>query len=109
MRIDTSGRAMARLEAGNRNPERATFMNVDLPQYLTGEKVHAGDRVRYKGEVATVAFVSDGEQGEFSSGYEDYYGQEAGIMLHSDEGELTFLAEPGDDLELMHPASPAGQ
>jgi len=84
-------------------------MNVDLPQYVTGQKVHAGDRVRYHSETATVAFVSDGEQGEFCSGYEDYYGQEAGIMLRSDDGELTFLAEPGDDLELLHRAASAGQ
>ena len=107
MGTQTSGRAIARLEAGKRNAERTTLMNVDLPHYLTGEKVHARDRVRYQGEAATVAFVSDGEGGEFSSGYEDYFGQEAGIMLRDDEGELIFLAEPGDDLELIH-ASSAG-
>jgi hypothetical protein len=84
-------------------------MNVDLPHYLTGENVHARDRVRYKGEAATVAFVSDGEGGEFSGGYEDYFGQEAGIMLCNDDGELTFLAEPGDDLELIRPTSSAAQ
>jgi hypothetical protein len=83
-------------------------MNVDLPHYLTGEEVHAGDRVRYKGEAATVAFVTDGEGGEFSGGYEDYFGEEAGIMLCDDAGELTFLVEPGDDLELIRRKSSAG-
>jgi hypothetical protein len=80
-------------------------MSVNFPHYLTGEEVHARDRVRYKGTAATVAFVSDGEGGEFAGGYEDYFGQEAGIMLRDDDGELTFLAEPGDDLELIHSSS----
>jgi len=80
-------------------------MNADLPHYATGEQVHAGDRVRYKGTTVTVAFVSDGEEGEFSSGYEDYHGHEAGIMLRDDDGELTFLPEPGEDLELVGHAS----
>jgi hypothetical protein len=99
---------MARLEGGKRNAERTTLMNVDLPHYLTGEKVHAGDRVRYKGTAGNIAFVSDGEEGEFSGGYEDYFGQEAGIMFRDDDGELTFLAEPGDDLELIRSTSSAG-
>jgi hypothetical protein len=80
-------------------------MNIDLPTYLTGQKVHAGDRVRYKGETATVVFVSDGETGEFSAGYADYLGHEPGIMLRDDEGGLNFLPEPGEDLELLRPAA----
>ena len=79
-----------------------------MPSYLTGQKVHAGDRVRYKGEAATVVFVTDGEGGEFSGGYEEYFGHEAGIMLHDDNGELNFLSEPGEDLELIRRASPPG-
>jgi hypothetical protein len=76
-------------------------MNVNLPYYITGDVVHAGDRVRYQETTATVAFVSDGENGEFSSGYSDYYGSEAGIMLVDDDGERTFLATPNEDLEFL--------
>lgn len=81
-------------------------MNIDLPSYLTGQKVHAGDRVRYRGETATVVFVGDGENGEFTGGYEDSLGHEAGIVLRDDQGELNSLTEPGEDLELLHRASP---
>ncbi len=76
-------------------------MDANLPHYLTGETVHAGDRIRYKGTSATVAFVSDGETGEFSGGYEEYLGHDAGIMLRDDDGEMTFITEPGEDLELV--------
>jgi hypothetical protein len=76
-------------------------MNVNLPYYITGGAVHAGDRVRYRETAATVAFVSDGESGEFAHGYSDDYGSEAGIMLVDDEGERTFLAEPNEYLEFL--------
>jgi hypothetical protein len=85
-------------------------MNANLPHYQTGGEVHAGDRVRYKGTAATVAFVSDGENGEFASGYTDYYGHEAGIMLRDDDGELTFVLEPDENLEFIrHQGTQAGQ
>ncbi len=77
-------------------------MNANLPHYLTGGEVHAGDRVRYKGNAANVAFVSDGEEGEFSAGYEDYYGHEAGVMIVDDDGDLTFIGEPDENLEFVH-------
>ncbi len=77
-------------------------MHPVLPHYLTGGEVHAGDRVRYKGTSATIAFVSDGEEGEFSPGYADYHGHEAGIMLCDDDGTTTFILEPGEDLEFVH-------
>ncbi len=76
-------------------------MHAQLPYYLAGGEVHAGDRVRYKGTSATVAFVSDGEEGEFSAGYADYHGHEAGIMLCDDDGITTFVAEPTEDLEFV--------
>jgi hypothetical protein len=76
-------------------------MNADLPHYLGGGAIHAGDRVRYRGNAATVAFVSDGDEGEFASGFDDYHGHEAGIMLRDDDGELTFLPEPTEDLEYL--------
>jgi hypothetical protein len=82
-------------------------MKVDFPHYVTGQEVRAGDRVRYGEAMATVVIVSDGDSGEFAHGYEDYFGGQAGITLSNDDGELTFLAEPGEDLELICPA-PAG-
>jgi hypothetical protein len=82
-------------------------MKANLPHYLNGEEVHARDRVRYKGTAATVAFVSDGEEGEYAPGYEDYLGYEAGIMIYDDDGAMTFLGEPDEQLELIHHAPSA--
>ena len=48
-----------------------------------------------------MAFVSDGEEGEFSAGYADYHGHEAGIMLCDDDGILTFVPEPDENLEFV--------
>ncbi len=79
-------------------------MNEDRLHYPTGEEVHAGDRVAYGGKTATVAFVSDGDSGEFLPGYEDYTGYERGIMLCDDDSALTFLHEDDDQLELVTPA-----
>jgi hypothetical protein len=76
-------------------------MNANSPHYLTGREVHAGDRVRYKGVSANVVFVSDGDSGEFAPGYEDYYGSDSGIMLCDDDGDLTFINQPNEDLEFM--------
>lgn len=81
-----------------------TFMNADRLHYPTGEEVHAGDRVAYGGKEATVAFVSDGDSGEFLPGYEDYSGYERGIMLCDDDSALTFLHEGDEQLELVAPA-----
>ena len=76
-------------------------MNANLPHYLTGEEVHAGDRVRYKGNSGNIAFVSDGDGGEFAAGYTDYYGYESGVMFCNDDGELSFIIEPNEDLEFI--------
>jgi len=34
---------------------------MSASHYVTGSEVHAGDRVRYKGESGNIVFVSDGE------------------------------------------------
>lgn len=67
-------------------------------QYLSGEAIHAGDRVQYDGAYATVAFVSDGEIEEASPGYEDYRGSSRGIVLCDDDGATTTLGEPDERL-----------
>ncbi len=69
--------------------------------YLTGEEVHAGDRVQYKGAFATVVFVNDGENEEFSPGYEDYSGSEPGIMICDDDGATAYIGYPDEMLSFV--------
>lgn len=69
--------------------------------YITGEEVHAGDRVQYKGTFATVVFVSDGDTEEFAPGYEEHTGSERGVMIRDDDGELTHLGEPNEMLTFL--------
>ncbi len=79
-------------------------MLANAPHYISGGEVHAGDRVRYKGTACNVVFVSDGSEGEFAPGYEDYLGHDAGIMICDDDGDLTFITEPSEDLEFIRHA-----
>lgn len=72
-------------------------MNAELT-YITGEEIHAGDRVQYRGTYATVVFVSDGASEEFSPGYEDYAGAERGAVICDDDGAVTVIGEPTEDL-----------
>ena len=76
-------------------------MNSGPLQYSSGEEVHAGDRVQYKGTYATVVFISDGENEEFSPGYEDHTGSDRGIMLCDDDGSTSFIGEPDELLSLI--------
>jgi len=76
-------------------------MNSGLLQYITGEDVHAGDRVQYRGSYGTVVFVSDGENDEYSPGYEDNIGRDRGLMIVDDDGASNFIGEPDDLLSLL--------
>ena len=76
-------------------------MDSDLLHYITGEEVHAGDRVQRNGEFATVVFVSNGDTEEFAPGYETYAGTERGITLCDDDGAMNFIGEPDDLLALV--------
>jgi len=76
-------------------------MNEGAFHYITGEEIHAGDRVQYKGTYARVVFVSDGENEEFSPGFEDYTGSERGLMLCDDDGGSFYVAEPDDVLSFL--------
>jgi hypothetical protein len=80
-----------------------TLMDAAL-LYMTGEEVHAGDRVQYGGTPATVVAVSDGEGGQFSPGYEDYSGTDRGIVICDDDGTLTVLYESDEKLEFIERA-----
>ncbi len=75
-------------------------MNSEL-HYVSGEEVHAGDRVQHKGEYATVVFVSDGESEEFSPGFEDHTGSERGVMIADDDGAVTYIGEPDEMLTFL--------
>lgn len=76
-------------------------MDADVLHYITGEEVHAGDRVQYHGDYATVVFVSNGEDEEFSPGFEDYTGSERGVMLADDDGETRFIGDPDEMLAFV--------
>lgn len=76
-------------------------MDSDLLHYITGEEVHAGDRVQRNGEFATVVFVSHGEAEEFMPGYEEYSGWERGVMLCDDDGDTNFIGDPDDLLSFV--------
>jgi hypothetical protein len=84
--------------------EQIEPMDAKLPHYPSGRPVRVGDRVRYRENGYNVAFVSDGESGEFGPGYRDYLGYEPGIMIVDDDGRTVFLTEPGDELEFVHEA-----
>ena len=75
-------------------------MHADL-LYITGEEVHAGDRVQWKGDYGRVVFVANGETEEFAPGYEDYSGSDRGIMVCDDDGGLTFISEPDEHLSFI--------
>jgi hypothetical protein len=76
-------------------------MDSLLLHYLTGEDVHAGDRVRYNGSFATVVFVSDGELEELSPGFEDYTGSSRGLVVCDDDGSVSNVGESDDRLSFV--------
>jgi hypothetical protein len=69
--------------------------------YITGEEVHAGDRVQYNGTYGHVVFVSDGSSEEFSPGFEDYTGSDRGVMFCDDDGDAQFVGEPNELLSFL--------
>jgi hypothetical protein len=74
-------------------------MDSVMLNYITGEEVHAGDRVQYDGIYGTVVFVSDGEVEQFVPGYDDHSGSGRGVVVRDDDGVITNLGEP--DLRLV--------
>ncbi len=70
-------------------------------RYISGEEVHAGDRVQYDGNYCTVVFVSDGENEEYNPGYEDYTGSDRGVMVCDDDGATQFVGEPNEMLSFL--------
>ena len=68
---------------------------------MSGEEVHAGDRVLFNGTYATVVFVSDGASEEFAPGYESYTGSDRGVLVCDDDGGREFVGEPNERLAFM--------
>jgi hypothetical protein len=73
-------------------------MDSELLHYPAGGEVHLRDRVRYHDNFATVVCVTDGDNAEFSPGYEDYSGFDRGIMICDDDGTVTSIKESDDQL-----------
>ncbi len=76
-------------------------MDTEPLRYLTGEEVHAGDRVQYQGTYATVVFVSDGNAEEFWPGYEDFTGSSRGIIVCDDDGATSDIGEIDEHLSFF--------
>jgi hypothetical protein len=73
-------------------------MDAELLQYTSGEGIQIGDRVQYGGTFATVVVVSDGENYQVASGYEDYAGAERGLTICDDDGSLRTLNDTDEQL-----------
>ena len=73
-------------------------MDAELLHYTSGEDIQLGDRVQYGGTFATVVVVSDGENFQLASGYEDYSGAERGLMVCDDDGTLNSINETDEQL-----------
>ena len=76
-------------------------MDSDLMHYISGEEVHAGDRVQYRGSYATVVVVSNGEDQEFSPGYEDHSCCDRGILLCDDDWATNMIREADENLSFV--------
>ncbi len=76
-------------------------MDSDVLLYLTGEEVHAGDRVQYDGNYGTVVVVNSGAAEEFSPGYEDYSGTDPGVWVCDDDGATRFIGDPDERLAFL--------
>ena len=73
-------------------------MDEELLHYSSGEEIQIGDRVQYGGSFATVVVVSDGENYQTATGYEDYAGAERGLMVCDDDGTLNTLNDTDERL-----------
>jgi hypothetical protein len=76
-------------------------MDTEGLYYVSGEDVHAGDRVQHKGIYATVVYVSNGAAEEYLPGYEDHIGADRGIIISDDDGVITSLGDPDESLQFI--------
>jgi hypothetical protein len=76
-------------------------MDATVLNYISGEEIHAGDRVQYKGNYATVVYVNAGGGEDYAPGYEDYIGSEPGVILCDDDGATNSIGIPDASLEFI--------
>lgn len=76
-------------------------MDAENVNYSTGEVVHAGDRVQYRGTFAKVVFVTDGDESECWPGYENYSGYDRGVVICDDDDTTSVLNETNEELVLV--------
>ena len=72
--------------------------------YLTGEAIHAGDKVAFAGVSSIVVFVNDTK--EYLPGFtsEGWQHVGSGFMIQQPNGALIFLPEADEDLRLINRA-----
>jgi hypothetical protein len=80
-------------------------MDSERVNYSTGDPVHVGDRVQYRGTFAKVVFVTDGDESETWPGYEGYSGYDRGLVICDDDDTTTVLNETDEELVLVSRAS----
>ena len=74
--------------------------------YPSGDEIHLGDRIQFDGTYATVVALSDGTDGQYSPGYEDWSGMDRGIVICDDDGGITSLPDGDTRLELVDRSAP---
>jgi hypothetical protein len=79
-------------------------MNSEQLFYLSGEVVHAGDRIQYDTIYGTVVFVNHGDSEESLPGYEDNTGADPGVVICDDDGETTAVGYPSERLTFIERA-----
>jgi hypothetical protein len=84
-----------------RAPAPAEDPLSSLARYASGEEVRLGDRVRFQETLARVVFVSDGTDCQCATGYEDYRGYDAGILICDDNGGTDFLGADDARVQLV--------
>jgi len=67
--------------------------------YLTGETIHAGDKVVFAGVPSVVVFVNDTK--EYLPGFEGWQHEDSGFMIQQPNGALIFLPEADEDLRFI--------
>jgi hypothetical protein len=76
-------------------------MGSDQLYYSSGEEIHLGDRVQYRGTFATVVVISTGDAYELAPGYEDQAGCDRGVTVCDDDGVASNLSDGDDQLQFV--------
>jgi hypothetical protein len=85
----------------------AMMTNSRETHYLTGEEIHAGDRVLFGGHPVTIVAVIG--RGEYASEFvaEDWSDHERGFVMRTDDGQLYMYEYADEDVKLVSRGVPA--